>query len=128
MNAYAISLSKYVNTGIFALFTILSYLSFTIRKKGVSRAVEIIQRLLLAAFLINANMTIAWFVRGAAGRKLTLLCAMEILFLISFMVLYRIVHEMANMFLFNNICMLLSVGFVAVSRIAFYGSAESTAL
>ena len=127
MNAYAISLSKYVNTGIFALFTILSYLSFTIRKKGVSRAVEIIQRLLLAAFLINANMTIAWFVRGAAGRKLTLLCAMEILFLISFMVLYRIVHEMANMFLFNNICMLLSVGFVAVSRIAFYGSAESTA-
>lgn len=127
MNAYAISLSKYVNTGIFALFTILSYLSFMIRKKGVSRAVEIIQRLLLAAFLINANMTIAWFVRGAAGRKLTLLCAMEILFLISFMVLYRIVHEMANMFLFNNICMLLSVGFVAVSRIAFYGSAESTA-
>ena len=127
MNAYAISLSKYVNTGIFVLFTLLSYIGFFVQKKNLSRAVEIIQRLLLAAFLINTNMTIAYFVRGATGRKLILLCAMEILFLLSFMVLYRIVHEMANMYLFNNICMLLSVGFVTISRIAFYGSAEITA-
>ena len=123
MNAYAISLSKYVNTGIFVLFTILSYIGFFVQEKKLSRAVEIFQRLLLAGFLVNTNMTIAYFVRGAVGRKLVLICAMEILFLLSFMVLYRIVHEMANMYLFNNICMLLSVGFVTISRIAFYGSA-----
>ena len=126
MNAYAISLSKYVNTGLLGLFLLLAYLGFVLHGPRLRRAVEIFQQLILAAFLANANMTIAWIVRGAAGRRLILLCAMEILFLLSFMALYRIVHEMADMFLFNNICMLLSIGFVTISRIAFYGTEEQT--
>ena len=126
MNAYAISLSKYVNTGIVALFTLLSYLGLTVQGRRLLRGIEIFQRVLLAAFLINANMTVAWFVGGAGGRRLILLCAMEVLFLLAFMVLYRIVHEMANMLLFNNICMLLSIGFVMISRICYYGSADDT--
>ena len=104
MNAYAVSLSKYVNTGILALFTLLSYLGLMTRPGRMRRAIEIIQRILLAGFLINANMTIAWLAEGSASRMLLILCAMEILFMLSFMVLYRIVHEMANMMLFNNIC------------------------
>ena len=124
MNAYVVTLSKYANTGILALFTMLSYLGFFVGGKKTGRAVEIIQRLLLMAFLLNANMTIAWIVRGMQGRKLALLCGMEILFLIAFMVLYRIVHEMANMILFNNLCMLLSIGFVIIARISFYGSSD----
>ena len=124
MNAYAVSLSKYVNTGILALFTLLSYLGLMTRPGRMRRAIEIIQRILLAGFLINANMTIAWLAEGSASRMLLILCAMEILFMLSFMVLYRIVHEMANMMLFNNICMLLSIGFVTISRIAFYGNME----
>jgi len=124
MNAYAVSLSKYVNTGILVLFTLLSYVGLPLRQGAARRAIEITQRLLLAAFLVNANMTIAWLTKGDAARTLALLCAMEILFMISFMVLYRIVHEMANMMLFNNICMLLSVGFVIISRIAYYGTEE----
>ena len=127
MNAYAVSLSKYVNTGILLLFTLLAYLGMPMRPGRLRRAVEICQRVLLAGFLINANMTIAWLTKGTAARTLSLLCAMEILFMISFMVLYRIVHEMANMMLFNNICMLLSIGFVIISRIAFYGSMDSIA-
>ena len=125
MNAYAVSLSKYVNTGILALFTLLAYLGLPMHQGRLRRAVEIIQRLLLVAFLVNANMTIAWLAKGAAARTLFLLCAMEILFMISFMVLYRIVHEMADMMFFNNICMLLSIGFVIISRIAYYGSMNS---
>ena len=124
MNAYAISLSKYVNTGILALFTILAYLGLPMKPGRVRRAIELFQRLLLVAFLINANMTVAWLTKGSASRTLFLLCAMEILFLLSFMVLYRIVHEMANMMLFNNLCMLLSIGFVIISRIAYYGSMD----
>lgn len=124
MNAYVVTLSKYVNTGILALFTLLSFLGFFWNGKRAGRAVEILQRLLLTGFLLNANLTIAWLVGGAQGRKLALLCAMEILFLIAFMVLYRIVHEMANMILFNNLCMLLSVGFVIISRISFYGTSD----
>lgn len=124
MNAYAVSLSKYVNTGILVLFTLLSYQGLLLRPGRMRRAIEIIQRILLAGFLINANMTIAWLAEGNAARTLLLLCAMEILFLLSFMVLYRIVHEMANMMLFNNICMLLSVGFVIISRISYYGNME----
>ena len=124
MNAYAISLSKYVNTGILALFTILAYLGLPMKPGRVRRAIELFQRLLLVAFLINANMTVAWLTKGSASRTLFLLCAMEILFLLSFMVLYRIVHEMANMMLFNNLCMLLSIGFVIISMIAYYGSMD----
>ena len=70
MNAYAISLSKYVNTGIFALFTILAYLGLPMKPGRVRRAIEIFQRLLLAAFLINANMTVAWLTKGSASRKI----------------------------------------------------------
>lgn len=124
MNAYAVSLSKYVNTGILLLFTLLSYIGLPMQPGRMRRALEIMQRILLAGFLVNTNMTIAWLVEGSASRMLFLLCAMEILFMISFMVLYRIVHEMANMMLFNNICMLLSVGFVIISRIALYGDPE----
>jgi len=126
MNAYAISLSKYVNTGILVLFTLLSYLGFAAHGRRFLRVVEIVQRVLLAAFLVNANLTVAWFVGGALSRRLVLLCAMEVLFLLSFMVLYRIVHEMANMMLFNNICMLLSIGFVMITRICYYGNPEDS--
>ncbi|MDO5132395.1 MAG: FtsW/RodA/SpoVE family cell cycle protein [Eubacteriales bacterium] len=126
MNAYVVSLSKYVNTGLLVCFTLLAYAGFAVRGNLARRVIEIVQRLILAAFLVNANFAIAWIVKGSAGRKLLLLCAMEILFLLSFMVLYRIVHEMANMLLFNNICMLLSIGFVMISRIAFYGDSGST--
>ncbi|MDO5475734.1 MAG: FtsW/RodA/SpoVE family cell cycle protein [Eubacteriales bacterium] len=125
MNAYAISLSKYVNTGLMLLFTLLSFLGFAARGPRLRRFVEIFQQVLLAAFLANANMTIAWIVKGESGRRILLLCAMEILFLLSFMALYRIVHEMADMFLFNNICMLLSIGFVIITRISYYGGSES---
>lgn len=129
MNAYAVSLSKYVNTGLLASFTLLSYVGLFLgggRVRGKLRSgVEIFQRLLLAAFLINANLTIAWFVRGEQRRSIFLLCAMEILFMLAFMALFRIVHENAGMLLFNNICMLLSVGFVAITRLAFYGEADA---
>lgn len=127
MNAYAISLSKYVNTGLLALFTLLAFLGLAARGPRLRRVIEIFQQLLLAAFLANANMTLAWMVKGPGGRRITILCAMEILFLLSFMALYRIVHEMADMFLFNNICMLLSIGFVIITRISYYGPADSIA-
>ena len=117
-NAYVISLSKYVNTGIVAVFTILAWLGVAVDSERVRHTISIFQKLLLTAFLINANMTIAWVVRGRNGRLICLLCAMEILFMLAFMVLYRIVHERANMLFFNNLCMLLSIGFVMISRIA----------
>ena len=126
-NAYVISLSKYVNTGIVAVFTILAWLGVAVDSERVRHTISIFQKLLLTAFLINANMTIAWVVRGRNGRLICLLCAMEILFMLAFMVLYRIVHERANMLFFNNLCMLLSIGFVMISRIAYYGSWDEIA-
>lgn len=126
-NAYVISLSKYVNTGIVAVFTILAWLGVAVDSERVRHTISIFQKLLLTAFLINANMTIAWVVRGRNGRLICLLCAMEILFMLAFMVLYRIVHERANMLFFNNLCMLLSIGFVMITRIAYYGSWDDIA-
>ncbi len=126
-NAYVISLSKYVNTGIVAVFTILAWLGVAVDSEKVRHTISIFQKLLLTAFLINANMTIAWVVRGRNGRLICLLCAMEILFMLAFMVLYRIVHERANMLFFNNLCMLLSIGFVMITRIAYYGSWDEIA-
>ncbi len=125
MNAYAISLSKYVNTGLMAAFTLLAFAGAVPQGPRLRRFIEALQQLLLAAFLANANFTISRFVSGDVRRNLFLLCGMEILFLISFMALYRIVHEMADMFLFNNICMLLSIGFVIITRIAAYNLDES---
>lgn len=127
MNAYAISLSKYANTGILAAFVILAFLALVMKGPRTRRVIVVVQRILLTAFLVNANCTIAWLLKGAEGRRLYLLCAMEVLFLLSFMVLYKIVHEMADMLLFNNICMLLSIGFVTISRIAYFGNLEDTA-
>lgn len=127
MNAYVISLSKYVNTGIMAVFTILAYLGIVVDSKRSRCAISIFQKLLLTAFLVNSNLTIAWVVRGRYGRLVCLLCAMEILFMLAFMVLYRIVHERANMLFFNNLCMLLSIGFVIISRICYYGPWENIA-
>ena len=125
MNAYAISLSKYVNTGLMAAFTLLAFAGAAAQGPRLRRTIEVLQQFLLAAFLANANFTISRFVSGDVQRNLFLLCGMEILFLLSFMALYRIVHEMADMFLFNNICMLLSIGFVIITRIAAYNLDES---
>ena len=82
-NAYVISLSKYVNTGIVAVFTILAWLGVAVDSERVRHTISIFQKLLLTAFLINANMTIAWVVRGRNGRLICLLCAMEILFMLA---------------------------------------------
>jgi hypothetical protein len=70
MNAYAVSLSKYVNTGILALFTLLSYIGLPMHPGRMRRALEIFQRILLAAFLVNANMTIAWLAEGSSAYRL----------------------------------------------------------
>ena len=106
---------------------ILAFLALVMKGPRTRRVIVVVQRILLTAFLVNANCTIAWLLKGAEGRRLYLLCAMEVLFLLSFMVLYKIVHEMADMLLFNNICMLLSIGFVTISRIAYFGNLEDTA-
>ena len=126
MNAYAITLSKYVNTGLLAVFVLLAFLSMPMPRGKLRRGVEIFQRVLLAAFLVNSNLTIALLSGGESSGFIYLLCAMEILFLLAFMVLYRIVYETASMLLFNNLCMLLSIGFVIITRIALYGTNEAT--
>ena len=43
MNAYAISLSKYVNTGLIAVFTLLAYLGFFAKGPRLRRFIEILR-------------------------------------------------------------------------------------
>ena len=115
MQAYAVSYSRYVIAFSVIVYTVISYLSFAL-PLPVKRAAEIGQRICMVVFCLNAYLTLSLLLRSAA--YFTFGVVQTAVFLVGAL-LYRRLYQFADMQMYNNICMLLSIGLVMICRINF---------
>ena len=113
MQAYAVSYSKYLISASMVLFTLLAYAALPAAQES-RRTFEVLQRLCMAVFTLNAFLTMAIL---GEEEDLFIFGILLTIIVIWTAVLYRILYKNANMLMINNILMMFSIGIVMISRI-----------
>lgn len=115
MRTYILALTKYGLAGIVLIYTAIAwYLLFA--KKKQEQIFGFIQSFLMLAFQLIAYVTLALAMMD--GRYI-LFCLVQLITFFAATLLYRLLYRNAHMPLFNNMCFLLSVGLVMISRLDF---------
>ncbi len=117
MQAYVVSYSKYIIAIALAVYTLTAYFALPVRRGKNPFFLLLVQRLCWIVFMVNATLTL-WKLGGEDSRIL-LSGALCVVVFLAFMLLYQALYEKAHVMLFNNICMMLSIGLVIISRINF---------
>lgn len=115
MQAYVVSYTKYVIAAAIVLYTLLAYLALPAAESRRS-ACEVLQRLCMAVFMVNAYLTLA-VLGGDVNLLIFGLIQLAIYYAFSFA--YGTAYKTANRLMFNNILMLLSIGVVIIARINY---------
>ena len=100
---------------IFAVFT---YDCFNALKKNTTedkaRALYSRQTAMIYLFLVNGNLLLYF---NTLDPKIFVLALAEIVFVTIAMIIYRKIYESASPAVVNNMCMLLSIGFIMLTRL-----------
>ena len=115
MRLYILTISRYVIAGTTASFALLSWVRIAIRGEAARTAAEIAQVVIMAAALGTAYLALG---AGLRQSGIFLLGIVHVLVLCVFLVLVRILCPEADHLLWNNVCMLLGMGGVMLSRLS----------
>lgn len=114
MENVIVELSKYLLLLLMLLFTLESFL--VLKKKSENARLNIMRKQIIVMLVFDF---LAFFVMFLQAEKLNLiimyLCTMGYILVVQ--LLYRIIYKKASLVLVNNMCMLLSVGFIILSRL-----------
>jgi len=112
-----VELSKYLLIILFALYTYECFAVFR-RKNDEWKRNTIYNKQLLFMFLIHADAFLVIFLMEKEWDILAFY-GMQVLFLIVLQAGYRILYKRSNRLLLNNMSMLLTIGFIMMSRLDF---------
>lgn len=116
MELYITELSKYFITLFIALYTLECFLVFRFQDEEKRKGIYIRQNLLM--FLVHFScFLVICFETGKI--EYLLFYALQQILLFSTIVLFRMIYPRGNRLIINNMCMLLSVGFVILSRLSY---------
>ncbi len=116
MRTYILALTKYGIVAVMIAYTVLAFYLLVQKEESEVRRLTLIQNVLILVFQLISYFTL--YVALGDGRYLLFaFLVMGAFFAIFF--LYRTLYRHANMPLFDNMCMLLSVGLVIQSRLSF---------
>ncbi len=122
MRLYILELSRYAIAAVLAVYTLLSYqMLFHQKDESVQKINGVLQVLLILAFQGIGSLTVA---AGLKDTRYLILGALEILFIAGAIILFHTIYDHANMLLYHNVCMLMSIGFVMISRFSLRRSAK----
>lgn len=128
MRTYILALTKYGITATVIGFTVLAFFLLT-RKETKShetiRVLTLVQNAMILLFQLLSFFTL-YVALEDASYMLFGLFVMVIFFVIFY--LYQTLYEHANMPLFNDMCMLLSVGLVIQARLSFSNATHQLAI
>lgn len=116
MELYITELSKYFITLFIALYTLECFLVFRFQDEGKRSGCYIRQNLLM--FLVHFSCFLVICFQTGKLEYLLFYILQQIL-LFATIVLFRMVYPKGNRLIINNMCMLLSIGFVILSRLSF---------
>lgn len=116
MELYITELSKYFITLFIALYTLECFLVFRFKDEEKRSGIYIRQNLLM--FLVHFScFLVICFETGKLEYLLFYMLQQILLF--ATIVLFRMIYPEGNRLIINNMCMLLSIGFVILSRLSF---------
>lgn len=116
MELYITELSKYFITLFIALYTLECFLVFRFRDEEKRSGIYIRQNLLM--FLVHFScFLVICFETGKL--EYLLFYVLQQILLFATVVLFRMVYPNGNRLIINNMCMLLSIGFIILSRLSF---------
>ena len=109
------SVSRFTMIILFAIYT---YYCFATLKSGVSgesqKHLYHKQALFMILLVINANLVLFL---GSADLQVLFLLACELIFIAITMLIYKKIYQKASYAIVNNMCMLLNLGFIILTRI-----------
>lgn len=119
MQEYFIELSKYLIAVCMSVYTLECFLALRIKEEKKKRGVYAVQEILLFAVQLLCFAVI--YLKSGDGDYL-FFCAFVQLLLVAVIFLARMLYEKINRLLLNNMCMLLGISFVVLSRLSLQKS------
>lgn len=116
MELYITEISKYLITILLALYTIECFMAFRFQEEERRNGIYIRQNLLMFGVHFSCFMVIC-FETGKIEYLFFYIFQQILLF--ATIMLFRMIYPNGNRLLINNMCMLLSIGFVILTRISF---------
>lgn len=116
MSEYIIELSKYFICGLMILYTAVSYYGLRYNRTFGNRPVFVVQCLLMLAVQTVCFVNL---VLVSEDTQYLFLFAFVEIFLLSTVFLVPAIYEKCNRLLLNNLCMLLGIGLMMISRLSF---------
>ena len=116
MRTYILALTKYALTAVVVIYTVLSFILLVSKKRNVHSVLAYLQSVLMLVFQLIAYVTLS-----VAMNDPTYIF-FSIVQLVTFFIataLFRNLYRKAYLPLFNNMCFLLSIGLVIISRLSF---------
>lgn len=116
MELYITELSKYFITLFIALYTLECFLVFRFQDEERRRGIYLRQNLLM--FLVHFScFLVICFETGKL--EYLLFYVLQQILLFASIVLFSMIYPNGNRLIINNMCMLLSIGFIILSRLSF---------
>ena len=116
MELYITELSKYFITLFIALYTLECFLVFRFQDEERRRGIYFRQNLLM--FLVHFScFLVICFETGKL--EYLLFYVLQQILLFAAIVLFSMIYPKGNRLIINNMCMLLSIGFIILSRLSF---------
>lgn len=108
-------ISRYFMILLIAFYTYLNFRYFSIRDK--SRQKKICGRQNISMFLIHfLAFLLIWLETG--DERMLMFYLAQVVFFITYLLVYRLFYHFASRLLVNNLCMLLCVGFIMLTRLS----------
>lgn len=116
MELYITEISRYLITILLALYTIEGFMAFRYREEEKRNGIYIRQNLLMFCVHFSCFMVICF----QTGKIQYLFFYMfQQILLFATIMLFRMIYPKGNRLIVNNMCMLLSIGFVILTRISY---------
>lgn len=108
--------SKYL---IILLMMIYTFSCFTVfRKRDSEDQKNVLRRQIVLMLFMNLVAYTVLFLQDN-DMKMLMMYGAVFLFIVVVQILYRVIYRKGNMLIVNNMCMLLSIGFLILSRLSF---------
>ena len=109
-----VELSKYVILTLMIVYTFHCF--YTVRQPDEGNRNELLRQQLLLIFFIDFTAFLILYLK-TFNFKIVEFYAEMLLFFAAIQILYRLFYKKASILLLNNMCMLLSVGFIMLCRL-----------
>lgn len=116
METIITEVSKYLIIFLMVLFTFQCFTIF--RKHDQEDKYQVLRRQIILMLFMNFIAYAVLFIQTEEIKFLFMYGAVFI-FIIVVQILYRLIYRKANLLIVNNMCMLLSIGFLVLSRLSF---------